>query len=73
MSGHAVFDRVRKPFASTPDLDITIFVSNMKEPVPQYFARALDHAQRLGKDVQYVSWADEGDTPALREIAEELR
>ncbi|ARH89029.1 hypothetical protein STRMOE7_00215 [Streptomyces sp. MOE7] len=69
--GQAIFDRVRKSFASTPDLDTLIFVSNMKEPVPQHFAPAHNHAQRLGKSVQYVRWADDGDTSALREIAEE--
>ncbi|MFI7180008.1 serine/threonine protein kinase [Streptomyces spororaveus] len=69
--GQAILNRVRRAFDSTSDLDALIFVSSMKEPEPRHFAPALNHAQQLGKSVRYVRWADDGDTPALRGIAEE--
>lgn len=64
-----VRDRVQ--YALIPeDLDALIIVCNQREPSRPAFER-LDALVPEGKGFRYVRWADDADTPALRQAVEE--
>ncbi|MBT3076571.1 MULTISPECIES: hypothetical protein [Streptomyces] len=64
-----VEERVLRAFTE-PDLDAFIVVCNQREPSHSLLERVSDLVPQ-GKGFQYVRWADDTDTPALRRVIEE--
>jgi hypothetical protein len=64
-----VRDRLRHALIQ-PDLDALIIVCNQREPSRPSFER-LSALVPQGKGFQYVRWADDTDTPALRQAVED--
>ncbi|MGW8888237.1 hypothetical protein [Streptomyces sp. NPDC055749] len=64
-----VEDRVLRAFVE-PDLDAFIVVCNQAEPTRSFLEKVSDLVPQ-GKGFQYVRWADDTDTPALRRVVEE--
>lgn len=65
-------DRLLRAFGTTPDLDALVYVSTSRPPADDRLAEPADLAQRQGKAFKYVRWADDGDTPGLRQAIDEL-
>ncbi len=65
-------DKVLRAFATTPDLDALVYVSTALPPADHRMAEPVDLAQQQGKALKYVRWTDDGDTPTLRQVIEEL-
>lgn len=64
-----ITDRVLQAFAQ-PDLDALIIVCNQPEPSRPFLER-ISGLVPQGKGFQYVRWAADTDTPALRQTVEQ--
>ncbi|MFF4520240.1 hypothetical protein [Streptomyces bluensis] len=69
VDGRRVTDRLLYAFTQ-PDLDALVIVCNQQEPSRSFLERVSGLVPQ-DKGFQYVRWADDTDTPALRQTVEE--